>query len=170
MPSLDYDGLLKLTRLLTKDEREVRQMFLRMIFNVLARNRDDHAKNHAFRMAPDGTWRTTPAYDLTLSSGPGGEHNLTIAGEGRNPGLGDILKIAANAMIPAAEAKAIFHRVRSEVDQWPRHVERAELSTRRALEIDVLLNGVRPLSAKRKKSTREMARGSIGTKLSKPSP
>jgi len=41
-----------------------------MVFNVLACNRDDHARNFAFLMEPDGTWRHTPAYDLTFSAGP----------------------------------------------------------------------------------------------------
>lgn len=149
-PSLDYDGLLKVTRALTRDERAVRQMFRRMVFNVLARNRDDHAKNHAFRMLADGTWLPTPAYDLTLSNGPGGEHNLTVAGEGRNPGLPDILKVAANAMIPVAEANSIHDRTRSAIDRWPEHAERAGLSRRRIAEIDALLNGPRLPSGKRR--------------------
>src|SRR3546814_3665052 len=56
-----------------------------MVFNVLARNRDDHPKNHAFMMMFDGRWTLTPAYDLTLSAGPGGEHSLAVGGEGRDP-------------------------------------------------------------------------------------
>jgi serine/threonine-protein kinase HipA len=84
-PQIDYATLLKVTRLLTKDERHVRQMFRRMAFNVLARNRDDHSRNHAFLLASDSTWHPTPAYDLTLSEGPGGEHSLAVNGEGRRP-------------------------------------------------------------------------------------
>ena len=43
-PSLDYHSLMKLTKILTKDnEEDVEEMFRRMCFNVYAHNRDDHA-------------------------------------------------------------------------------------------------------------------------------
>jgi serine/threonine-protein kinase HipA len=139
-PAIDYDTLLKVTRLLTRDERNVQQMFVRMVFNVLARNRDDHSKNHAFLMAADGTWRPTPAYDLTLSEGPGGEHNVAIDGEGKNPTEKNIMAVAERASIPKAEARQILEQVRAAVDKWPEHARLAGLSTRRATEIDHLLN------------------------------
>nr|NJM04738.1 HipA domain-containing protein [Desulfobacula sp.] len=62
-----------------------------MIFNVMANNRDDHVKNFAFMIDTKKEWTLTPAYDLTFSKGPGGEHSMSIAGEGgssrqkRNP-------------------------------------------------------------------------------------
>jgi len=139
-PAIDYDTLLKVTRLLTRDERNVQQMFVRMVFNVLARNRDDHSKNHAFLMAADGTWRPTPAYDLTLSEGPAGEHNLAIGGEGRNPTEKNIMAVAERASIPKADARQILEQVRAAVDKWPDHAEQAGLSIKRAAEIDRLLN------------------------------
>ena len=139
-PSIDYDILLKVTRLLTRDERHLRQMFVRMIFNVLAHNRDDHAKNHAFLMAKDGVWHPTPAYDLTLSEGPGGEHNLAVDGEGKNPTKKHISKVAENASIPKAEAEQLYEQVRKTVDRWPEYAKQAGLSDRRTEEIDRLLN------------------------------
>jgi serine/threonine-protein kinase HipA len=147
-PAIDYDTLLKVTRLLTRDERHVRQMFIRMVFNILARNRDDHSKNHAFFMTHDGIWHPTPAYDLTLSEGAGGEHNLAIDGEGKNPTDQNMMSVADRASIPKAEAKALIERVRTAVDRWPDHASAAGLSARRSLEIDHLLNkrGPRPKS------------------------
>lgn len=139
-PSMDYDTLLKVTRLLTRDERHVRQMFVRMIFNVLARNRDDHAKNHAFLMTQDGTWHPTPAYDLTLSEGPAGEHNLAVDGEGRNPTRQHIMAVADRASIPKAEAEKLLERTRLAVDRWPEFGKTAGLSDARIQEIDRLLN------------------------------
>ena len=56
-----------------------------MVFNVLAYNRDDHTRQHSFLLSPAGQWRLAPAYDLTFSPGPGGEHYLDIEGEGRRP-------------------------------------------------------------------------------------
>jgi serine/threonine-protein kinase HipA len=146
-PSIDYDTLLRATRLLTRDERHVRQMFVRMVFNVLARNRDDHAKNHAFLMAKDGGWHPTPAYDLTLSEGPGGEHNLAVDGEGKNPTKKHILKVAEKASIPIAEAEQLFEQVQRAVDRWPEHAKEAGLSERRLQEIDRLLNKREPEAA-----------------------
>ena len=139
-PQLDYDNLLRLTRVLTRDERYVREMFRRTVFNVLAHNRDDHSKNHAFRMKPDGSWHPTPAYDLTLSDGPAGEHSLAIAGEGRNPGRDHIMEVAKDASIPKAEADAIFEEVQSAISKWPEYASAAALSERRTSEIDYLLN------------------------------
>lgn len=139
-PQLDYDNLLRLTRVLTRDERYVREMFRRMVFNVLAHNRDDHSKNHAFRMEPDGSWHPTPAYDLTLSDGPAGEHSLAIAGEGRNPGRDHIMQVAKDASIPKAEADAIVAAVQTAISKWPEYASAAALSERRTSEIDYLLN------------------------------
>ncbi len=112
MPSLDYEDLLKVTRILTDNQAQVEEAFRRMLFNVIAGNRDDHAKNHAFLM--DNAWtmgalaglRTSPP-----SEGPGGEHNMTIAGEGRTPGPDHIAKIAAKAEMRPAIAQNIIDQV-----------------------------------------------------------
>ncbi|KFC70302.1 putative protein related to capsule biosynthesis [Devosia sp. LC5] len=139
-PQVDYGILLKATRLLTRDERHVESMFTRMVFNVLARNRDDHSKNHAFQMKADGAWVPTPAYDLTFSSGPGGEHNMAIAGEGRNPGHRHIMQEAKGAGLTPLRAQAIFDEVKAAVDAWPRFAENAGLSEARMAELDYVLN------------------------------
>ena len=62
-------------------------MFRRACFNVFAHNRDDHSRNFAFMMDDKGSWTPSPAYDLTFSDGPGGEHTTLVAKEGRNPGI-----------------------------------------------------------------------------------
>lgn len=140
-PQIDYETLLKVTRLLTKDERHVRQMFRRMVFNVLARNRDDHSKNHAFLLAKDGNWHPTPAYDLTLSEGPGGEHSLAVNGEGRRPTHKDMLAVGKGASIPDGEIQEILDHVRAAIDRWPDFAASAGLSQKRADGVDHLLNG-----------------------------
>lgn len=140
-PEVDYGGLLKATRLLTKDERHVERMFARMVFNVLARNRDDHAKNHAFQMDASGIWTPTPAYDLTFSRGPGGEHNMAIDGEGRNPGRKHIMAEAQRAGITSARGEAVFEEVKAAVTNWPSFAEDAGMSEPRTSELDFILNG-----------------------------
>ena len=83
--AFDYKDLLLLTRSLTRSEQATTEMYRRACFNVLAHNRDDHVRNFAFLMNESGTWRLSPAYDLTFSAGPGGEHSTLILGEGHRP-------------------------------------------------------------------------------------
>ena len=144
IPSVDYGALLKVTRQLTRDERHVKQMFRRMVFNVLARNRDDHAKNHAFLMDREGHWRPTPAYDITFSTGPGGEHNLTIAGEGRSPGRTHIMAEAKASGVRASDAEEAYEAVRAAVDRWPQFAAEAGLSGQRTRALDFSLNARGP--------------------------
>lgn len=92
--SVDYLSFLRLTRLMTKDEREVQKAFLQCVFNVVFNNRDDHPKNFSFLMNEQKCWKLTPAYDLTFSRGPGGEHQMDICGEGKNPDLSHLLELA----------------------------------------------------------------------------
>jgi serine/threonine-protein kinase HipA len=93
VPALDYRDLLRVTRTLTRDERQVTSAFRLACFNVLAGNRDDHARNVAFLMSDDGQWRLAPAFDLTPSEGPGGQHAMSVCGSGL-PGLGELDQLA----------------------------------------------------------------------------
>ena len=119
LPSLDYEAYLRATLHLTRDVAAVAEAFRRMVFNVLACNRDDHARNFAFLMEPDGTWHHTPAYDLTFSSGPGGEHTMSVAGEGRAPGRRQFAELAAKMSIEPRARDAILEQVEAAVGDWP---------------------------------------------------
>lgn len=133
-----------LTWPLTRDAAEVLKMFRNMVFNVYARNRDDHAKNHAFLMDENGRWSLAPAYDLTFSSGPGGEHSTAIAGEGRNPGMSHLLAVSRGASISDQDAREVIEQVRAAVDRLPEFAEEVRLSRSRTAELDKFLNGNRP--------------------------
>lgn len=139
--SVNYAMLHKLTFLMTRDSGEVLEMFRRMAFNVYARNRDDHAKNHAFLMGADGLWRLSPAYDLTFSAGPGGEHSADVAGEGRAPGTAHMLKVAEAASISPRIAKTAIDEVRAVIARWRDFADEAGLAAARRSELDRLLNG-----------------------------
>lgn len=142
IPSCDYADLLKATSLLTRDHGEVLKAFRRMVFNVYAHNRDDHAKNFAFILDDlRGEWSLTPAYDLTFSSGPGGEHAMTLAGEGKAPGPSQILRLAQERGVSAAEASAILDEVRSALGRWNGFSKFAGVSKPRAAEIAKVLRG-----------------------------
>jgi len=123
LPSLDYEAYLRATLHLTRDLGAVAEAFRRMAFNVLACNRDDHARNFAFLMEPDGTWRHTPAYDLTFSAGPGGEHTMSVVGEGRDPGRRHFAALAATMGIEPRVRDAIVEQVDAAVADWPRFAD-----------------------------------------------
>ncbi|MGP4691966.1 type II toxin-antitoxin system HipA family toxin [Agrobacterium cavarae] len=141
--SVDYQQLHKLTHLVTRDAAEVLKMFRNMVFNVYAKNRDDHVKNHAFLMDGKGRWSLAPAYDLTFSSGPGGEHSAAVAGEGRAPGMTHLLAVSRGASISDHDARQVIEQVRDAVDRWPQFAEEVRLSRSRTAELDKFLNGDR---------------------------
>ena len=143
--------LLNATRRVTGSQVEVDRMFRRMVFNVLAHNRDDHTKNHAFLLDDDGEWRCTPAYDVTFSSGPGGEHALAIDGEGRQPGVEHITAVARRVGVHDKLVRAGVDQVKAAVDRWPELAAAAGVSRAGATDIDVRLNGPRPAPRKRRR-------------------
>ena len=110
IPSLDYTSLMSLTWQLTKRAEDMKKLFSQMCFNVFAHNRDDHSNNFSY-LCDNGTWRLAPAYDLTYSNSIGGEHATTVAGEGRNPGMADILKVAKKAGIRESQARQLAEQV-----------------------------------------------------------
>ena len=117
-PSLDYEDLLSLTSFLTKDIREVEKMFRLAVFNVMAHNRDDHAKNFTFLMNEIGEWKLSPAYDLTFSNGPGGEQSTMVMGEGRNINLKHLLKLGSEAQLSKGFIDNVIDKTRSALNKW----------------------------------------------------
>ena len=98
-PSLDYHSLMKLTKILTRDdEKDIEEMFCRMCFNVFAHNRDDHSKNFTYLYDEENDrWSLSPAYDLTYSNTYYGEHTTTVDRNGRNPGRKELLAVGIAA-------------------------------------------------------------------------
>lgn len=135
VPSVDYDTLLRVTGALTRNHRAVEEAFRRMAFNVAAHNRDDHVKNFAFLMDEHGEWTLSPGYDLCFSQGPGGEHTMTVAGEGRQPGRDHCLRLAATHGISRSRAAEIIDEVCSAVARWPQWAAASHVTRRRAKEI-----------------------------------
>ena len=117
-PSLDYEDLLSLTMALTKDIREVEKMFRLAVFNVMAHNRDDHAKNFSFLMNEFGEWKLSPAYDLTYSNGPGGEQSTMVMGEGRNITIEHLVKLGLEAKISKELIDQIIEKTRNSLSKW----------------------------------------------------
>ena len=118
-PSLDYHSLMKLTKILTRDNKEdVENMFRRMCFNVFAHNRDDHSKNFTYLYDEiNDQWRLSPAYDLTYSNTYYGEHTTTIDGNGRNPGRKELLAVGSAAGMRKNNCERIIDTIQACVSQ-----------------------------------------------------
>ena len=116
IPNLDYNDLMQLTLNLTKSFEEVEKLFRLMCFNVFSHNRDDHSKNFSFIYNEDlNKWELSPAYDLTYSYSINGEHATTINGNGVNPGLNDILKVAEKIGLDKKKTEKIAIEIRETV-------------------------------------------------------
>ena len=116
--SMDYNTLLKLTNILSRsNEKDILQMYRRMCFNVFAHNRDDHAKNFSWLYDPKmDCWHPSPAYDLTWSTTYYGEHTTTINGNGRDPGMRDLLAVGKNAGIKQNLCKQIAKEIQEKTE------------------------------------------------------
>jgi serine/threonine-protein kinase HipA len=115
---LDYQTLLRATRRLTKDEREVWRAYRRAVFNVLAGNRDDHAKNHGF-IYRNRVWTLGPAYDLTFASAQWmPERGMAVCGERRSAGVEHLKKLATSESLDPKEAARVIDDVRSALSKW----------------------------------------------------
>ncbi len=117
-PSLDYETIMRATLYLNKDSQACERQFRAAVFNVLSHNRDDHAKNFSFLMDEKGIWQVSPAYDLTFSSGPNGEHCSTIMGEGKSPKISHLLKLATASGLKAQKALEIIEEVKEATSKW----------------------------------------------------
>lgn len=116
--ALDYESIMKATLYLTKDIRQCEIQFRNAVFNVLSHNRDDHSKNFSFLMDEQGNWTASPAYDLTFSSGPSGEHSTMIIGEGVNPTKEHLLKLASIGNLKQDKALEIINQVLAATEKW----------------------------------------------------
>lgn len=139
IPSLDYETIMKATMWLTKDVRECEKQFRNSVFNVLAHNRDDHGKNFSFLMHEEGNWVVSPAYDLTFSFGPAGEHATTVMGEGKRPQMSHLLRLAQVGGIKEARAKEIIEQVREAVVCWNECADASGVSASSRAEIHTAL-------------------------------
>lgn len=118
VPCLDYgSGVLAAARKLTRSDDEVAKAYRLMLFNVLAHNKDDHAKNFAYLFDPlQGRWRLSPAFDLTFNSGMSNMHTTSINGAG-NPTFADLEKVATQRRIKGW--RQMLDQVRGAVARWP---------------------------------------------------
>ena len=94
-----YEQLITVCRKLHIPEADCQEVFRRMVFNILSNNTDDHNKNFSFIMQKDGSWRLSPAYDITYIIDGGGylpneDHCLFIRAKLRNITREDVIQFA----------------------------------------------------------------------------
>jgi serine/threonine-protein kinase HipA len=134
-----YEQALVVMHRLGLSMNAVEQQFRRMVFNVVARNQDDHVKNIAFLMERDGGWRLAPAYDLTHAYRPDGswtnQHQMTINGKRDGFALDDVRAVAAVASMKRGRAEKIVAEVRSAVSQWGSFAQQARLDAGHAAQV-----------------------------------
>ncbi len=126
-PTLDYDNLLSLTLHLTKDITEVEKVFRLACFNLFSHNRDDHAKNFSYIMSENGEWKFSPVYDITFSSGPGGEHSMMYLGEGKSPTREHLVNLGKKHNIKNINQTIID--TEQAIKKWYQFANEAEVST-----------------------------------------
>lgn len=130
--AFDYEALLTWVWQITKNAQAVEEAFRRAAFNVMAHNRDDHGRQHSALLDIDdyGKWRWqfSPAYDLTPSEGPGGEHSLTIAGAGKDITRRHLLALAQATPIRQDRATEILDHVAQAITRWPEFADDAGLA------------------------------------------
>lgn len=122
-----YAEVIRLTRLVTGDVRDVTEMLRRAVFNVVAHNRDDHTRNVAYLWASASGWRLAPAFDLTYSMGPRppwlaempGEHYLDVAGTGRDITRDDLRRLSTPAGVTENDVDQMIDAALAAVAQWP---------------------------------------------------
>jgi serine/threonine-protein kinase HipA len=118
-----YEQVLLLIRRLGLGTPVVEQQFRRMVFNVVARNQDDHVKNVAFLMDREGAWWLSPAYDVVWAWKPGNpwldSHQMSINGKRDGFTVADLRAVAAVAGLPRGRAERILAEVTEVVSGWP---------------------------------------------------
>ena len=136
--SFSYEQLFQTMRELKLDYQASEQMFRRMVFNVLARNCDDHTKNFSFMLKQHGQWELAPAYDICHAYRPGSEwvsqHALSINNKRKNITRQDLLLVGE--AIHCKKAASIITEISEAVNQWKKHAKEAGVNHKLLRAID----------------------------------
>lgn len=126
-----YEQAFLVMHQLKLDMDAIEEQFRRMVFNIVARNQDDHVKNIAFLMNKAGRWALSPAYDITYSYNPDGDwtatHQMTMNGKRNAFTLADFNACAKSALMKRGRANEIIKEVVAAVKRWPEYAEAAKV-------------------------------------------
>lgn len=134
-----YEQAVETIRRLGLGMAVVEEQVRRAVFNIVARNQDDHVKNIAFLMNRSGTWRLSPAYDVAYAYNPHGmwtgRHQMSMAGKRSGFERADLLKFAETSGLRIPAASRVIDRVLASVGNWPRFASVAGVEERDVLRI-----------------------------------
>lgn len=134
-----YEQAAQVMRRLRISDTEISQFYRRMVFNVLARNQDDHVKNISFLMDRKGIWRLAPAYDVTYAYNPDGmwtgTHQMSINGKRDRITRQDLMDAAKHMGIKQAEAEQAIAAVGESLTRWNDFADKANITDRTAHQI-----------------------------------
>jgi len=134
-----YEQALLVIRQLGLPMQAIEQQFRRMVFNIVARNQDDHVKNIAFLMNKAGEWSLAPAFDMTYSYNPSGawtaRHQMTLNGKRDGFSLEDFKSCAKAASMKRGRAETILGEVQETVSRWPNYAEEAGVNPAQRVQI-----------------------------------
>lgn len=133
-----YESLFTTARQIKLNQKDLNQLYRRMVFNILTRNQDDHTKNHAFVMDGTGRWFLAPAYDICFSYKPGNrfiENHQMSCNRKRDGFILDDLLTAAKAA-DVKKPMDIIHEVISTMNLWQDYANAANLSEGRMQAIE----------------------------------
>ncbi len=126
-----YEQAMQTIQELEMSMEVVEEQFRRMVFNVVARNQDDHVKNIAFLMNKQGDWSLAPAFDVTYSYNPTGkwtsQHQMSVNGKHDQFNQGDFEACAATAHMKRGRRTAIVQEVVAAVNRWEEFADEAKL-------------------------------------------
>jgi len=113
------------------------QLFRRMVFNIIARNQDDHTRNIAFLMDRDGNWHLAAAFDVMWSYNSKGEwtnrHQMTINGKRDGVEKQDFIELAKQFRIK--KPKDIIADVGAAIRRWPDFAKKVGVKRKRITDI-----------------------------------
>jgi len=129
----NYEQAFQVARTLGLGMGSIEQLFRRMVFNIVARNQDDHVKNIAFLMDRAGRWSLAPAFDLTYSYNPSGQwtsrHQMSMNAKCDDFSPADFKKTGKTVGLKRGRAKSILREVCSSVRRWPAYAAEARVDT-----------------------------------------
>lgn len=130
--SFSYEQLFQCMRELKLTYKDAEQMFRRMVFNVIARNCDDHTKNFSFLLKKGGKWELAPAYDLCHAYRPGSQwvsqHALSIHGKRKGITRKDLLSVAKGISMKTKKATEIIDQINEIVQNWKTYAEQVDVA------------------------------------------
>jgi len=136
--SFSYEQLFQCMRELRLSYADAEQMFRRMVFNVIARNCDDHTKNFSFILKQSEKWELAPAYDVCHAYRPGSDwvsqHALSINGKRKDITKSDLLVIGES--IRCKKASEIIDEINDTVEQWNNYADAVNVESKLRDEIN----------------------------------